>query len=210
MARNMELDVIIQISKISFKDCHLLDLKALLEAFYNDPDLADISHSTVPKTLQMLFVSTGCDFVSFFMVLGKRPSLHSFYRHAAFINSGLGTSPGVLSDVSLSGNSGSALAFIRLVGCAYFQKHRSAFTSAYPTPEAHFHSFKEDQTAAEHHSKWMQDIHNRIWSCVQFKKDLPSSDEALRRHWCRAYWVGGMWSQADKDGPPTFGRQWLD
>ena len=97
----MELDVKMQISKINSKDLRILDMKSLLQAFYNDPDLAPISQSSIPTVMQMLFVSTGCDFVSFFHGFGKASFLKTFYRHTAFITSGLGTTPGVLSMIQM-------------------------------------------------------------------------------------------------------------
>ena len=211
IAQYMELDVKMQISKINSKELRILDIKSLLQAFYNNPDLAHISQSTIPTVMQM-FVSTGCFFVSFFHGFGKASFLKTFYRHTTFITSGLGTIPGVLSDMSLSATAGGALAFIRLVGCTYFEKHRSGFTPAYPTPEAHFNSlFKEDQTVAEHHEKWMHDIRNRIWSRIQFEEDMVPSNDTLRRHWRRTCWVGQMWAQAVQhrmDLPPLEGNGW--
>ena len=54
-------------------------------AFKNDPDLAGIEENSLPQIMQIFFVCTGCDFVSFFGGLGKATFLRYFFQYAAFI-----------------------------------------------------------------------------------------------------------------------------
>ena len=51
------------------------------------------------------------------------------------------------------------LAFVRLVGCAYFKKHRNAFPGT--TPEALFHLFVTESTEEQHY-KWFEHIRQKI------------------------------------------------
>ena len=65
-----DLDVIVRLSPFSSLEQRLLNLPALISAFEDDPDLAGIEKTDIPKIVQMLFISTGCDFISFFNGLG--------------------------------------------------------------------------------------------------------------------------------------------
>ncbi len=68
----------------------------LVQALDSDPDLATLSRSSLPSTCQMLFVCTGCDYISFFKGLGKASFLNAFYQYAPFICGN--RLPGFLSD----------------------------------------------------------------------------------------------------------------
>lgn len=78
-------EIIIQLSKPSDKELSIMKLHALVDALARDPDLAHISHHTIPQTIQALFVSTGCDYVSFFSGISKAYFLKVFFEHAKFI-----------------------------------------------------------------------------------------------------------------------------
>jgi hypothetical protein len=84
-------------------------LQALISAFNNDPHLASVPSTLIPKTL---YVSTGCDF----------------------------------DGISFTGKEGFLL-FIRLVGCAYYKKHKSAFIPTYPMPMSLLKSQESPQLA---------------------------------------------------------------
>ena len=88
----------------------------------------------------MLFVSTGCDYISLFAGLGKASFLNAFYQYAPFIcGSRL---PGLLSEHGLGEQSNGYLVFLRLVGTTYFKKHLSAIytVKGLDTPDQLFHS----------------------------------------------------------------------
>ena len=57
-----------------------------------------------------LYVSTGCDFTSFFYGIGKVTFLKAFYRHSQFISAPAEHTPGSLADISPDSNG--FLAFI--------------------------------------------------------------------------------------------------
>ncbi len=67
---------------------------------------------------QTLFVTTGCDYVSFFNGMGRATFLRYFYQFAEFITSGRGNTPGTLADISLDDGQLDTdfLSFLRLIG----------------------------------------------------------------------------------------------
>ena len=64
-------EIIIQLSRPSDKELNLLNLHIFVDFLSRDPDLAHISSHTIPTIVQALFVSTGCDYISFFSGIGK-------------------------------------------------------------------------------------------------------------------------------------------
>ena len=62
-------NVIVQLSSFSSIELRLLDLQALISAFNNDPHLASVPSTLIPKVFQTVYVSTGCDLVSFLETL---------------------------------------------------------------------------------------------------------------------------------------------
>ena len=115
--------VVLQINKLSAR---YLDLNALKLTLQNDSDLSHFESATLPRVLQTLYISTGCDYISFFTKIGKSTCLRYFFQYASFITSGNNQqTPGTLSDVGLTDNSYLKfyLSFIRLIGTAYFKLH---------------------------------------------------------------------------------------
>ena len=80
-----DLDVLVQLSSFTSIELLLLDIQALKQAFVNDPDLASIPTSSIGDIIQTLYVSTGCDFVSFFTGIGKATFLNTLYQYCNFI-----------------------------------------------------------------------------------------------------------------------------
>ena len=98
-----------------------------------------------------MYVSTGCDFTSFFYGIGKVTFLKAFYQYSQFISAPAEHTPGSLADISPDSNV--FLAFIRLVGATYFTKHMPAFQKEIPT--SHFESFYTiGVDPEEHHKQW--------------------------------------------------------
>lgn len=162
--------------------------------------------------IQVIFICTGCDYISFFHGFGKASFLHTLYQYADFITSESMDTPGSLSDIDEHGLEDGFLSCVRLIGCAYFQKHKSAFQPAYMSPVTHFNSFKkEGQSPLDHHSKWLTDIRERLWGKIKYEEEMVPSDGALWRHWTRSSWIANMWQQADKNEmtlKPLNGNGW--
>ncbi len=87
---------------------------------------------TYSQIFQSLFVSTGCDYISFVSENGKATFYRYFYQNAEFITSGT-TVPGTLEDIELENNQYDLgfLAFIRLVGSTYFRKKQNRIFTIY-------------------------------------------------------------------------------
>ena len=64
-------ETILQISRPSNKELNLLNLPVLVDLLSRDPDLAHISSHNIPRIVQAIFVSTGCDYISFFSGIRK-------------------------------------------------------------------------------------------------------------------------------------------
>ena len=191
-------EVIIQISPINSRQIKYLNLRALITAFRNDPDLVNIDDSILPQVFQTLFVCTGTDYTSFFSQIGKATFLRYFFQHAAFITGR--NSTGTLADTSLeeaSCNTG-FLAFMRLIGTVYFKKHATCFET--PSPVSHYLKFVNTGTSTKlHHENWLDDIRQSIWHRISFENEMVPSNEALFFHWKRSCWIMHMWSQGDRN-----------
>ena len=172
-------DVIVQLSKYFTENSKFLYLNKLLKCFYTDPELIPVPEMMRPRVMQAIYISTGCDYVSFFHGIGKVSFLATFFKHASFIAGGL-------EDITY-------LFFVRLVGCAYYRKYASAF--ALQRPEALFHSTVGSSTL-EKHVKWLQSIRSTVHQRAERECDSMPSTEALELHWQRCMWVIQYWKSA--------------
>ena len=202
-------EVIIQLSNPGARELNLLHLHKLVDALKRDPDMIHIPPTQIAGIVQAIFVSIGCDYVSFFSGIGKATFLKTFFEKAEFISNDstgqLSKTPATMQELVERG----FLPFIRLVGCAYFKKHRNAFQGT--TPAALFHSFASD-SVEEQHGKWLEYIRQKIWDRIMFEDDMIPSVGALKRHWKRSCWVLHMWRQATQNRmllPPPASNGWM-
>ena len=72
------MNVKMQLSMFNSKELCLLHMGAFLDALGANPELASISNNQLACTMQMLYISTGCDYVSVFHGFGKA----SFCQHS--------------------------------------------------------------------------------------------------------------------------------
>ena len=185
-------DVIIQLSTVG-RELKLLHLNKLKSALNTDPELHSIPIEKRSEILQVVYVSTGCDFTSFFSGIGKVTFLKAFYRYSSFITTPGQYTPGSLANVSPESNG--VLAFARLVGVTYFTKHLPAFQAA--TPISYFESYYTPNiNAEEHHMQWYNGIREKIWERITFEDQLPPRWDALKLHWLRCLWVIDYWRQS--------------
>ena len=161
--------------------------------------MINIPSSEILLTIQALFACTGCDYVSFFVGIGKAKFFKTFFEKTNFIsNSSFGTcglagSYSTLQELTDHG----FLSFIRLVGCAYIKNHKNAFPTL--TPESVFHSFDTTPSKQEQHFKWLEHIRQKIWARTASEAEMIPSAGALKRHWQRSCWVLHMWRQAQEN-----------
>lgn len=175
------------------RELKLLHLNQLINALEADPDLQNVPKSTIKEIIQVLYVVSGCDFTSFFFGVSKQAFLKALFTYSVFITTPCTNIPGSLADVEPESNG--FLAFVRLVGVAYFMKNKRAFS--FSSPASYFDSFKKDgQDIEEQHTDWYQSIREKIWERVCFEDNLPPSTEALKLHWLRSIWVINYWRQA--------------
>ena len=92
------LEVMVGLSPFTSLENRYLDMQALIKAFTDDPDLAPIPSSLAPAVIQMLFVCTGCDFMSFFNGLGKASFLATLFEYSELICSNSSQIPGTLAN----------------------------------------------------------------------------------------------------------------
>ena len=143
---------------------------------------------------------------------GRRNSkvsfLTTFFQHATFIASG-NDPPGTIGAcIYLGGDTESTArySFLRLIGCAYYKQHTSAFRSQ--TPEALFHSISSGTSTYDHHNRWLTKIRNIVRQRVDSESKCMPSTEALLLHWKRSIWVLAMWNCATHNTVDLPG--WLD
>ena len=98
------------------------------------------------------------------------------------------------------------LAFLKLVGLAYFKKHSRAFKDN--TAESLFLTYS-NLPPQEQHKEWLNHIRQAIWDRISFEDEMIPSLEALQRHWLRSSWVLHMWRQAQTTGTMSLvGNGW--
>ena len=150
-----EKHIMVQVSQLSSKGLELLDLTRFVETLKGDPDLATLSDTTIPQTLQTLFVVTGCDYVSFFSGVGKSSFSKSFFfQYANFVTGSKGV--GTLCDHTKEG----FLAFLQLIGTVYFKKYASAFEAN--SPAALYKQMDSSKSEEERHYQWLETIIQEI------------------------------------------------
>jgi hypothetical protein len=193
-----EKQVIVQLHPLSSRELKYLDLPALSNALGNDPDLAGIEPSILPRILQTIFITSGCDYISFFSKIGKGTFLRYFFQYASFITANDLHTPGTLADTEIEGNNYESgfLAFIRLIGTIYFKKYSTGFNQS--SPAVHFRTFVNGTTSIRDiHCQWLDSIRQNIWHRINFDNEMIPSDTALHMHWKRSCWISHMWRQAD-------------
>ena len=134
--------------------------------------------------------------MSFFSGIGKSHFFKVFLENAKFI---LGNHPGSFNSSFSSSDlynqtHMNQLAFIRLVGCAYYKKHINAFYGH--TPESLLNSFAGASSPTQQHSQWLDYLRQGIWDRIAQENETIPSFTALQLHWLRSCWVLHMWQQA--------------
>ena len=190
-----DLECVVRLSSFNSTEHQFLDLQALVDAFRNDPSLGGVDTALLPSVMQMVYICTGCDFISFFNGFGKATFMATLFEYAAFICSNRHQTPGILSD--MDPDSTGFLSFIRLIGCSYYRKHKNVFLLSFPTPMTLFHSLdKANHDSNTHHSAWLDLMREKIWIKIKYEEEMLPSFDALHRHWRRSCWVCNVWRQA--------------
>ncbi|CAG2215076.1 KIF4 [Mytilus edulis] len=180
-------------------------MNKLIQSMKNDPDLQCLSNNNlddIPSIFQMLYIVTGCDYVSFFRDHGKTSFYQIFFKYPDFITSNNIVKGwlGILSDSDNRENAG-FLAFLRLVGCEYWRKCSSAFLKdRIDSPHYLFQSvFVETLSPLENHFNWLSKIRDALYCRVPSEEFFLPSNDALFLHWKRSCWVKLVWQQANQN-----------
>ena len=119
--------------------------------------------------------------------------MKAFFNHASFISEDTPKKPGSLAKITAGSG---FLAWLRLVGTVYFQKHKSAFPN-HTSPQSLFTSLEShNTTTTEQHYHFIEVIRSTIWERVVFEDNLIPSPDALKLHYRRACWVTAYWKQS--------------
>ena len=164
--------------------------------------LKETEMSELMFILQSLFISTGCDYISYFKNHGKKFFCKTFIDNTEFIQGRLDGTGGKLCDTSESNRDDGFLAFIRLVGCEYFSKYSTSFLQQAPDgrPQSlYIHLYDSKRSLLENHSIWLSHIRNSVMFRSPSEEYYIPSDDALRLHWYRGCWVSQVWRQADSN-----------
>ena len=147
------------------------------------------------KIIQVVFICSGCDFVSYFVRLGKQPFFNTFFQYAAFIcGLFIENAEGTLSNTNLDEDSDFGwLAFYPFIGCVYFTAHRSCLNK-YISPIELFQTL-HFPTKSECHKQFLEIIRKATWKGT-YKDELLPSDSALQFHWLRSCLVSTVWGLA--------------
>ena len=102
--------------------------------------------------------------------------------------------PGCLSQTVTGNREDGFLAFLRLIGTAYFQKHVSTFSSQLDcqTPRQLINTINGTSTKAIHET-WLNKIRTVTSTLIDTEEKRVPSYTALWRHWLRSSWISMMW-----------------
>ena len=164
----------------------------MLKCIDNDPDLASLPPDKRGRVLQTLYITSGCDYISFFSGHGKATFLSTFCQHAKFI-----CSEHSLSDTTPTEQKSGFFSFMRLIGALYFKRHNSAFFVHHSceTPEQLFDTIKANNEE-EKHLKWMDIIRQVVSERILAEDERVPSTTALERHWKRTSWISLLWNNS--------------
>ena len=168
-----ECDVV-QLSKYTDDRARYLHINKMMTVQTNDSDISEVPLEERPQVIQSIYVATGCNYTSFFNGIGKVSFLATFYQHASFITGENGP-PGSIGQISLDLESDARFSFLRLIGCAYYKQHVSAFHLQ--TPEALYFSILNATSTYDHHAKWLTIIRTTLRQRVDMEsKVMPSME----------------------------------
>ncbi|XP_072029408.1 uncharacterized protein [Amphiura filiformis] len=153
-----------------------LDLNMLHHAFCNDPDLVSLPAGKIGHIVQVLYIASGCDFVSYFEGQGKSTFLKILCQYCRFIAGQKDSNFGSLHNTDHDSSRLGLLAFYRLIGCVYFQSNRVSLNK-YDTPENVFKTCTSTDILTKHH-QYLDIIRQGTWK-GEYENSLLPSNAAL-------------------------------
>ena len=146
--------------------------------------------------MQTLFISTGCDYISYLKYIGKASILNNFFQYASFICGH--NMPGCLHHTSSDNLQHGFLSFIRLIGTCYFKKHLTAFVAlkGCKMPQHLLNSIDPSLQPEQRHKVWFNTIREVVSDRIVNEEDRMPTIMSLWRHWLRCCWVSQMWQHS--------------
>ena len=195
VSQHQTKNVSIQINPLNAQLKTYISINNLITALQNDPDLSSLPTENIPKIMVSLFVSTGSDYTSYFKSIGKASFLNCFFHHSSFITGK--EAEGSLGDFEQNSRDLGFLAFLRLVGTAYFKKHLSSFISLYEseTPRQLYNSIDSSLPAKERHKLWIETIGKTVGEHITSEDQcVPSVTSLWRGMLQNLDWTGLDWN----------------
>ena len=178
--------VFVQLKDTSYEKC-FLHMNQFVFSLKTDICFQGIQN--IEECIQLVYILSGCDYVSYFKGFGKRTFFDVFRKHAAFIT---GSSDiGCLFDINTERG---LYSFYRLIAAVYFSKHCSAFQPI-ASPKALLDSLHFEDNHIKH-TALISEIREKLWGRTQSEIEIIQNAEALKLHGMRCCWVYTFWSQA--------------
>ena len=191
---------LVQVNVAHSRDLRYVQIKNIPKVLENDPDVASLPPGDAVAIFYMLFVVSGCDYISYFNGFGKGTFLNIFYQYAEFVTGK--NSSGLLCHYSEDNKAVGFLAFLRLIGSLYFKKHYSAVVSlkSVETPQQLLNSFPS-HSEVDQHKAWFNAIRSIVSDRITNEEERMPSLTAMWRHWLRSCWVANMWYNSTEEDP---------
>jgi hypothetical protein len=192
---NYTKNITIQLNPIHSSSKSFININNIVTALKSDPDVASLCPDSLLTIMTSLFVATGSDFTSYFKSIGKASFLNLFFQYSNFIT-GI-EAIGSLADIQQNNRDSGFLAFLRLIGTAYFKKHLSSFVSlnGCETPQQLYNSM-ETVASQEKDRAWITHIRSTVSQHITSEDQRVPSISALWHHWLRATYVCKLWSNS--------------
>ena len=158
-----------------------IDINSLVSLISNDIQLQ--GSQKVEECLLMVYILSGCDFVSFFKGCGKKKFFDCFRKNFGFIT----------NELCHVGNDKGLLAFYRLVLTVYFLRYKTAFEAS--SVEDLYKKLPGNDDL-EKHKSLIHSFREIMWDRATNEEDMLPNADALKLHWMRCCWVYKYWQQS--------------
>ena len=186
--KDIDKTIYVQLKDSPYEKIYL-NMNKLVPSLNNDICFQGISD--IEKCVQILFIFSGCDYISYFKGYGKKSFFDVFRKCAVFISGS--PEDGCLFDL----NSQKGLySFYRLISAVYFFKHSSAFLPN-TSPKALFDTLQVENVH-DKHLNFISEIRDKMWERILHETEMMPNPDALKLHWLRSCWVFKLWSQATR------------
>ena len=163
--------------------------------------LSHLGKYHVGVLLKVLFIISGCDYVSYFKNYSKLTIYKIFLENVDFICGTGNDTLGSLHQVEEHNFEMGFLAFARLMGCVYFKSCANSFIKDVPDRSAQsLFKLVNEQTPAISNKdavyNWIGKIREATMTVMKSEEFYLPSTDSLMFHWMRGCWVAQVWEQS--------------